>query len=81
MLGFANVLILVCRQSISVRVKTVVNVVDVTYDENEIIAAVDAILKKQERPKSDVYGGGDAGDKIAQLLKELPLQFHKTITY
>lgn len=57
------------------------NVVDVTYDENEIVTAVDAILKKQERPKSDVYGGGDAGDNIAKLLKELPLQFHKTITY
>lgn len=57
------------------------NVVDVTYDENEIVAAVEAILQKQERPKSDVYGGGDAGTKIAQLLKELPLQFHKTITY
>lgn len=57
------------------------NVVDVTYDENEIVAAVDTILKKQERPKSDVYGGGDAGHNIAKLLKELPLQFHKTITY
>nr|WP_294774854.1 UDP-N-acetylglucosamine 2-epimerase [uncultured Flavobacterium sp.] len=57
------------------------NVIDVTYDENEIVAAVESILKNQIRLKSDVYGGGDAGTKIAQLLKELPLQFHKTITY
>jgi hypothetical protein len=30
---------------------------------------------------AEPYGGGDAGEKIAILLKELPLQFHKTITY
>ena len=57
------------------------NVVDVGYDETEIVTAVTAILKEQNRLKSDVYGGGDAGEKIALLLKELPLQFHKTITY
>lgn len=57
------------------------NVVDVTYDKNEIITAVESVLNKKDRPKSDVYGGGEAGTKIAQLLKDLPLQFHKTITY
>ena len=57
------------------------NVVDVVYDENEIVKAVENILTSTERPKSDVYGGGDAGGKIAGLLRELPLQFHKTITY
>lgn len=57
------------------------NVVDVSYDENDIIKAVDTILKENNRTKSDVYGGGDAGEKIARLLKDLPLQFHKTITY
>jgi UDP-N-acetylglucosamine 2-epimerase len=57
------------------------NVVDVAYDENEIVTAVASILEKNERPKSDVYGGGDAGEQIANLLKELPLHFHKTITY
>ena len=30
---------------------------------------------------SDVYGGGDAGQQIANLLQSLPLQFHKTIMY
>jgi UDP-hydrolysing UDP-N-acetyl-D-glucosamine 2-epimerase len=57
------------------------NVVDVSYDENEIVAAITTILKGNIRTKSGVYGGGDAGEKIALLLKELPLQFHKTITY
>lgn len=57
------------------------NVVDVSYDENDIIASITAILDKKDRKTSQVYGGGDAGEQIAQLLKELPLQFHKTITY
>lgn len=57
------------------------NVSDVSYDENEITNAVKNILDKTERPKSDVYGGGNAGKKIAELLQSLPLQFHKTIMY
>jgi len=57
------------------------NVVDVSYDENDIIAAVEKIIKYSSRTTSNIYGGGDAGEKIAKLLKELPLQFHKTITY
>ena len=57
------------------------NVVDVNYDENDIIISVETILKISKRTTSNVYGGGDAGGKIAKLLKELPLQFHKTITY
>jgi UDP-hydrolysing UDP-N-acetyl-D-glucosamine 2-epimerase len=57
------------------------NVVDVSYDENEIINSVETILKDNNRVTSNVYGGGNAGEQIAKLLKELPLQFHKTITY
>lgn len=57
------------------------NVVDVSYDEAEIAHAVKTICDKNDRPRSNVYGGGDAGSQIAELLKKLPLQFHKTITY
>lgn len=57
------------------------NVEDVSYDKNEIISAVKTFLNKSERPKSDIYGGGKSGEKIASLLKDLPLQFHKTITF
>ena len=57
------------------------NVLDVSYDENHIAAAVTNILEKNSRETSQVYGGGDAGEKISKLLTELPLQFHKTITY
>jgi UDP-N-acetylglucosamine 2-epimerase len=57
------------------------NVVDVSYDENDIVTAVERILKENKRVTSTIYGGGNAGEKIAKLLKDLPLQFHKTITY
>jgi UDP-N-acetylglucosamine 2-epimerase len=57
------------------------NVVDVSYDEDDIVASMHAILEKKPRAASQIYGGGDAGEQIAKLLKELPLQFHKTITY
>jgi UDP-N-acetylglucosamine 2-epimerase len=57
------------------------NVIDVTYDEQEIIAAVAEVLQNPNKNSSQVYGGGNAGENIAQLLKELPLQFHKTIMY
>lgn len=57
------------------------NVIDVNYDRNEIMAAVNRVLA-QSRPKpSTVYGGGRSGEIIAQLLSELPLKFHKTIEY
>lgn len=57
------------------------NVVDVTYNENEIINAITDVLAKNNRTRSNVYGDGGAGNKIAQLLQDLPLLFHKTITY
>jgi UDP-hydrolysing UDP-N-acetyl-D-glucosamine 2-epimerase len=57
------------------------NVIDVSYYEIEIESALKNILYKEERPKSNIYGDGFAGQEIAKLLKELPLRFHKTITY
>ncbi len=57
------------------------NVIDVSYDENEIVKGIQSAFKNNQREKSLVYGGGDAGEKIATLLSELPLQFHKTISY
>lgn len=56
------------------------NVVDVNYNVNEI---KNAILNRMSSIKSSsiLYGDGDAGIKIADLLHNLPLQFHKTIMY
>lgn len=57
------------------------NVTDINYNRNEIINAVKTVFSKGKAVSSDVYGGGEAGQKIASLLETLPLQFHKTITY
>ena len=57
------------------------NVIDVPPDRDAIHGAIDHWLKS-ERPAPDhVYGGGDAGKKIADLLAELPLRYRKTITF
>ena len=57
------------------------NVVDVAYDKTAISDAIQGHLNQGKVSPSHVYGGGDAGQKIAALLAELPLQFHKTISY
>jgi UDP-hydrolysing UDP-N-acetyl-D-glucosamine 2-epimerase len=57
------------------------NVIDVDYNKEEIIAAIETILKSGKVETSSVYGGGDAGKIIADLLVKVPLQFHKTIMY
>lgn len=56
------------------------NVVDVTYDVQAIKNAIEERIISSKQT-SNVYGGGDAGEQIAALLEQLPLQFHKTIMY
>lgn len=57
------------------------NVVDVDYNKHEIIEAINFIIKNGKCENSSVYGGGNAGATIADLLVTVPLQFHKTIMY
>jgi UDP-hydrolysing UDP-N-acetyl-D-glucosamine 2-epimerase len=57
------------------------NVIDVNYDRLEILAAIQKHEVSRKPSSSGVYGGGDAGVKMANLLASLPLKFFKTITY
>ncbi|MTH17547.1 UDP-N-acetylglucosamine 2-epimerase [Flavobacterium sp. LC2016-01] len=57
------------------------NSVDVDYLQDEIEAAIIASVQKGKTVSSSIYGIGKAGEQIAELLSELPLQFHKTIMY
>ncbi|EGV44241.1 UDP-N-acetylglucosamine 2-epimerase (hydrolyzing) [Bizionia argentinensis JUB59] len=57
------------------------NVVDVDYNQDAIKQAVSSQVNEGKFPISNVYGGGNAGEQIADLLQKVPLQFHKTITY
>jgi UDP-hydrolysing UDP-N-acetyl-D-glucosamine 2-epimerase len=57
------------------------NVIDTAYKKNEIIEAMHEINSSPRPFKSFVYGGGDAGKKIADSLATVPLIFHKTISF
>jgi UDP-hydrolysing UDP-N-acetyl-D-glucosamine 2-epimerase len=57
------------------------NVIDVDYHKDEIVNAINKHINSSKPPISNIYGGGYAGKKIAKLLAELPLKFHKTISY
>jgi UDP-hydrolysing UDP-N-acetyl-D-glucosamine 2-epimerase len=57
------------------------NSIDVDYCQEKIEAAVLDSVTKGKSSSSSIYGNGKAGEQIADLLLQLPLQFHKTITY
>lgn len=57
------------------------NVIDVNYNKEAIKEAIQQHLDKGKSQISEIYGGGNAGKNIANLLEKLPLKFHKTITY
>jgi UDP-hydrolysing UDP-N-acetyl-D-glucosamine 2-epimerase len=49
------------------------NVIDVDYKSNEIMASVQKWLSTSRPEPSDIYGGGDAGTKISEIMKRIPL--------
>jgi UDP-hydrolysing UDP-N-acetyl-D-glucosamine 2-epimerase len=57
------------------------NVIDVDYNAVEIFNAFEQINRHPKPTPSHIYGGGDAGKKIAVLLAQSELRFHKTISY
>lgn len=57
------------------------NTLDVGYSAEEIQQAVKHWLTSERPESSEVYGGGNAGEIIADTLSKVPLKFHKTITY
>jgi GDP/UDP-N,N'-diacetylbacillosamine 2-epimerase (hydrolysing) len=57
------------------------NVIDVAYDETEIKTAISSQLDQPKNSRSDVYGTGKSGKKIAEILATIDLRYHKTITY
>ena len=57
------------------------NVTDVDYNAEKICQAYHFITKLPKPQPSQIYGGGDAGFKIANILANENLIFHKSITY
>lgn len=57
------------------------NVIDVAYESEAIATAIKSQLNDPKNRQSEVYGDGESGKRIADILADLPLRFHKTITY
>lgn len=57
------------------------NVLDVGYKKEEIINAIKNRISVKNLTEETIYGNGNSGNKIADILATTPLKFHKTITY
>jgi UDP-hydrolysing UDP-N-acetyl-D-glucosamine 2-epimerase len=57
------------------------NVVDVNYNRHAISAAVRRQAAIGRHPRDEIYGDGQAGERIASLLSEVPLTFNKRLAY
>jgi hypothetical protein len=57
------------------------NVVDCTYDRDEIVAAITRQLDAKPIERTDLYGDGEAGGRIADLLATVPLTIDKRLAY
>jgi UDP-hydrolysing UDP-N-acetyl-D-glucosamine 2-epimerase len=57
------------------------NVVDVPHDKAAVLAAINAMWARKERLRDTVYGNGNAGRNIADVLAKVPLTIEKTLTY
>ncbi len=57
------------------------NVIDVDYDQTAIVEVFERIKKQPPLISSGIYGEGNAGKKIADVLASVPLKYSKTITY
>jgi len=57
------------------------NVIDVSYDREQILDAIQRQLKNGRYASEHIYGDGHAGERIAKILASCPLRIQKRITY
>ena len=58
------------------------NVLDVSYDEGAIKEGILNRLQMQnEVTQNNIYGSGNSGEKMADILANIDLRYHKTIMY
>jgi len=57
------------------------NIVNANHDRDEIIAAIRSQIAGPRPTSSQLYGNGDAGRKMAEILASVPLRFSKRLTY
>ncbi len=57
------------------------NVIDVEYNGDQILDAIQRQLRNGHYPSDPLYGDGHAGERIAKVLANCPIQIQKRITY
>jgi GDP/UDP-N,N'-diacetylbacillosamine 2-epimerase (hydrolysing) len=57
------------------------NVIDVAYDRSQIFSAISRHMDSGRLAENRLYGDGKAGERIAQLLAEVPLSIEKRLPY
>lgn len=57
------------------------NVTDVGYSKEEILNATQKAISSDHYPGSKIYGEGNSGEKIANILASVEFSYSKTITY
>jgi UDP-hydrolysing UDP-N-acetyl-D-glucosamine 2-epimerase len=57
------------------------NVIDVDYDRQQITSAIMRHLGNGRYQQDFLYGNGQAGERISELLSDVPLQIEKRLTY
>jgi UDP-hydrolysing UDP-N-acetyl-D-glucosamine 2-epimerase len=57
------------------------NVTDVSHEKSQIKEAILERISNKNITPEFIYGEGNAGEKIAEVLATVNLEFHKTITY
>lgn len=57
------------------------NCIDVGYETEEIKAAIYKAINLKSTMLETIYGDGNSGERIAQILATIELSFHKTIAY
>ncbi|HSI69200.1 MAG TPA: UDP-N-acetylglucosamine 2-epimerase [Gillisia sp.] len=57
------------------------NVTDVNYDQSAIEEAITNAIDQEKYESSILYGNGDAGVRIAEILAKVELRYSKTIMY
>lgn len=57
------------------------NVIDVAYDTIAIKNAIQTHIASDKFSSESLYGDGQSGKRIADVLAQFPLHFHKTISY
>jgi UDP-N-acetylglucosamine 2-epimerase len=57
------------------------NIIDVLYDKEEIKNAIQNRIETEDITPESIYGDGNSGKQIANILASEDFTFHKTIEY